>query len=311
MKQFMALLKREFLEWKLVILWTIGVFSFLLLLTLIPINRLDIEALTSFRNEMGEELYKGSFGDLSQKISQNSLTIIKPFSLGVLAGFSAIQFLVMFIGLFYFTDSLFKERSNDSTLYFRSLPVNDHMIILSKIKAGSIGVISMTLILLLIMFIYIRTAVVMVSGEIWGIIITLLNQINMFDLFFDLILYQIVALIWISPLILFMIFLSATVRNRPLIMGIGIPILLGITLQVIFGENAYVTQIVDVFEAIPTMLKSQYLLANLEQVSSTDISILGSFWGDLFSIRTLGSLAVSGLIYFATWKMYRKNISTN
>jgi len=41
MRQLIALIKREYWEWKRVVLWTIGVFSFLLLLSLVPINRLS------------------------------------------------------------------------------------------------------------------------------------------------------------------------------------------------------------------------------------------------------------------------------
>lgn len=41
MKQFLTLIRREWWEWRRVILWTIGVFTFLMLLTLIPLNKLS------------------------------------------------------------------------------------------------------------------------------------------------------------------------------------------------------------------------------------------------------------------------------
>lgn len=43
MSRFFALITREYWEWRKVIFGTLGVFSFLLLLTLIPLNRLSNE----------------------------------------------------------------------------------------------------------------------------------------------------------------------------------------------------------------------------------------------------------------------------
>ncbi len=355
MIQLIALIEREWWEWKRVILWTVGVFTFLLLLSLVPINRMsnkfeswaederlwiDNDMSTSLKfdsDELTEEeidrikislsakgiditdrgvesldsLIARSKQTTKDKLSESPLAVIKPYSYGILAGFSMIQFFVLFIALFYFSDSLFKERSNYSTLFFRSQPVNDHLILLSKLKAGGIGIIGLTITMLIILLVYSRLAILTVSGDIWDIISGPLNQINIFQLFGDLILIQIVSLLWLSPLILFMMLVSATVKNRPLIVGIGIPLLLAIILQIIFGENAFVTQIGDIFGAIAEMITSQNLISEMNVVSVEGVDLFGPFWGYLFSVRTLVSLLVSGLFYGATWIMYRKNISTN
>jgi len=347
MSELLTLLKREWWEWRRVTVWTVGVFSFLLLLTLVPMNRLsqkieselvdkmllnemDLEELSqekkdeitfsmSLTNEnynvddflnMGKLLSKEK-QIIEEKLAESPMTIIKPYSYGILAGFSMIQLFVMFIGLFYFSDSLYKERSNDSTLYFRSLPVSDHWILFSKLKAGAVGIIGLTISMLSIYLVYSQLAIRIVSGEIWEVLSGTLSQINMIDLFFDLIVYQVIALIWMSPLILFLMLISATVRNRPLIAGIGLPILFSITLQVIFGENAFVSEIVNIFVAIPTMINDQNLINSMETVPGDGVDLFASFFGDLFSLRTLGSLVLSGLFYLATLKLYRKNIPTN
>jgi hypothetical protein len=189
--------------------------------------------------------------------------------------------------------------------------VNDHWVLFSKLKAGSIGIIGLSITMLTFLIGYSQIAIMIVSKDIWGIISSPLSEINMLDLFFDLILYQMVALIWISPLILFLMFVSATVRNRPLIVGVGMPILITITLTVIFGENAFETQFGDIFGAIAKMLTEQILIGDATVVSESGVDIFGSFFGDLFSLRTFGSLIVSGLFYIVTWYMYRKNIPTN
>lgn len=352
MKQFMALLKREYWEWNRVILWTIGVFTFLLMLSLIPMNRLsnnfeswtederlwlddemslsiqyddeeisedDLERIKTKLQEKGLDitgndneyldslLVKGK-QTAKEKLADSPLAVIKPYSYGI---FSMIQFFVMFIGLFYFSDSLFKERSNYSTFFFRSLPVNDHWILLSKLKAGGIGIIGLTITMLIILLTYSRIAIMTVSGNIWDIISGPISQINILYLFGDLMLVQVVSLIWLSPLILFLMLVSSRVKNRRLIIGVGVPILLAITLQVIYGENAFVTQIGDIFGAITEMIKQQNLIGDIKVVPTDGVDLFGSFWNYLFSIRTLVSIVVSGLFYAATWKMYRKNISTN
>ncbi|MFQ6677371.1 MAG: hypothetical protein ACE5D0_03530 [Fidelibacterota bacterium] len=355
MNQLITLFKREWWEWKRVIFWTIGVFSFLLLLSLVPINRLSntFESWAEdeklwFNDEMSvsynfddEDLTKKEIEDIKksllaigidineedvgfidslvihhkkttkEQMSNSPLTVIKPYGYGIMSGFTIIQVLVLFISLFYFSDSLYKERSNDSTLFFRSQPVNDNFIIFSKLKAGGIGIIGLTLAMLMILLMYLRIAILIISGDLWELISEPISQINIFGVFGDLVLIQIVSLLWLSPLILFMMLVSATVSNRPLIVGIGTPILLAITLQIVFGENAFVVQIGDIFGAITKMITSQDLIREMKFVPAGGVDLFGSFWGYLFSVRTLLSLLVDGLFYTATWQMYRKNISTN
>lgn len=345
MKHFIAMIKREYWEWRKVIFWTIGVFSFLLLLTLIPLNRLsneieswtnrshtqhdidqlklddlvlselDEKELSNLLKEMGFKDTKSILDRQDQTIrealAENSMIVIKPYGIWILTGFTMIQLFVLFISLFYFSDSLYKERTNDSTYYFRSLPVSDHWLLFSKLKAGGIGVIGLTIVMLLILLGYSHLAVMTVSWNIWSILSESISQINILDLFTDLVIYQAVSIIWFSPMILFLMLVSSAVKNRPLIIGIGLPILASITLTVLFGENALVNQIGDVFGAIGKMVTEQTLITEITTASVNGVDILGSFWKYLFSFRTSGSLLVSGLLYITTWNMYRKNISTN
>lgn len=352
MRQFMALIKREYWEWKRVILWTLGVFMFLLLLSLIQLNRTDtlskdkthgeteesdsdFSEMESFYREQGyseeqidetitklkgmQDNSNDAFNKtdsnvkkrLTKFVGNSPVRLIKIYSFGILAGFSMLQVLVLFIALFYFSDSLYKERSNYSTLFFRSLPVNDHLILFSKLKAGGIGIIGLTILMLAILLVYARIAIMTISGDIWNLISSVIDRVNVFGLFGDLILIQIVSLLWLSPLILFLMFVSASVKNRPLIIGIGVPLLLAATLQVVYGENAFVTQIGDAFGAIVDMILQHNLINGMTSVPAGGVDLFDSLWGELFSIRTLVSLLISSLFYGTTWIMYRKNISTN
>ena len=165
--------------------------------------------------------------------------------------------------------------------------------------------------MLIILLIYAQFAVRIVSGNFWDIISIPLNQINKVDLFIDLIIYQIVTLIWISPFILFLMLVSSIVKNRPLIIGVGLPILLSITLMVVFEQNDIILQVSYIFNAIEQMFIEQNLISEISNLGTNDVNILGSFWKYLHTQRTLFSIIISGLIYFATWNFYRKNIPTN
>lgn len=116
MSELLTLLKREWWEWRRVTFWTVGVFSFLLLLTLVPMNRLsqkikselvdkmllnemDLEELSqekkdeitfsmSLTNEnynvddflnMGKLLSKEK-QIIEEKLAESPMTIIKPYS---------------------------------------------------------------------------------------------------------------------------------------------------------------------------------------------------------------------------------------
>lgn len=375
MSELLTLLKREWWEWKSAILWLIGIFSFILILTLIPIKRISDELSMKDREIFNKNLFSITIeiqnnSNINSSIIQNKIEefenltiqysfnstdslginneefiiqgkseselnkfieliktdenikitdidknfkpdILSGLSFGILTGFVIIQLFVLFIALFYFSDSIYKERSNNSTLYFRSLPIGDHLVLFSKLKAGSIGIIGLTTIMLIILLIYAQFAVRIVSGNFWDIISIPLNQINKVDLFIDLIIYQIVTLIWISPLILFLMLVSSIVKNRPLIIGVGLPILLSITLMVVFEQNDIILQISYIFNAIEQMFIEQNLISEISNLGTNDVNILGSFWKYLLTQRTLFSIIISGLIYFATWNFYRKNIPTN
>lgn len=346
MKQFLTLIRREWWEWRRVILWTIGVFTFLMLLTLIPLNKLsntiddsleegqEIFSTKMFKSsnfnkdEMTEEEWEELSKSLRKNVlpdsvlyeskqatidslKENPMPVVKPYSYAILAGFSTIQMIILFIALFYFSDSLFKERSNSSTLFFRSQPLGDHKVLLSKLVSGTVGIIAVTIVMLIILLFYFRSALGVINENLWDILKAAISQIRMFDLFGDLVVFQSVAILWLSPLILFLMMVSSVVKNRPLIIGVGGPILLVIVLQIIFGNNVFTKQITEIFMEISVMAENQLILNKSDIVGGKGVEILGSFSGYLFSLRTIVSIAISAGFYWLTFIFYRKNISTN
>ncbi len=322
MNRFLFLLKREWWEWRRAILWVFGVIFFMGLITLIPIHRLSNEfekwipeEFAEHADHWTEEDINEFFGELNNsqlpKAAQKGTRIAGIAILGLM-GVQSTPVFILVIGiltLFYFADSLFKERDNNSTLYLRSLPINDHAVILSKITAGITGILGISVILAIFSWIFLQLSLITFSSVAYKMVNSVLSQIKLLDLFFDLIVFLVVALIWLSPLLLFLMFISSLVKNRPLIIGVGAPLLLFFVLKLVFGEHSLAMSVGNIFVSIVKMLIEQKILNSFDFTNSHEV--FGSFWGYFLYLRTLISLIIAGGFYYLTLFFYRRNILTS
>lgn len=142
------------------------------------------------------------------------------------------------------------------------------------------------------------------------------------DYLYDVSVFQLVSLIWFSPIIFFLVFVSALVKKRPLVIGVVGPILAMLAIFTFMGKNELSNltydltwkQVFMMLGDIVNMQEEQLKLVK-EHVSSNfsydeSVEIYGSFNGYLFTMRTLGSLIVSAILYICTWQAYRKNFPT-
>lgn len=325
MKKFGFLIMREWWEWRKVIYWTLGVYVFLLLLSYLPANRtfthmtglVDIE-MDDIGNHHrhGEKLLEQILNnihdpELIDELDENAAPLITAYSTAIIAIFHSLEVLMLFIALFYFSDSLFKERNDCSTLFFRSQPIPDHSVILSKIAAGALGLLLTTLVMSIIGLIHTKLLIMVLTRDAADLFLPVLGRIQICDLFMDMMVFQLVAFLWLSPLIMFLIVISATVKNRPLIIGIGAPILLIVISQLVFQNHELAESIGNIFVAIGRMQTEQILVGFSHSLPEGAVEVLGSYWGYLFAPRTLISLIISGIFYGITWIVYRLNIPTS
>ena len=80
MSELLTLLKREWWEWKSAILWLIGGFSFILILTLIPIKRISDELSMKDRQIFNKNLFSVTIdlqnnSNINSSIIQNKIEI--------------------------------------------------------------------------------------------------------------------------------------------------------------------------------------------------------------------------------------------
>lgn len=345
MKNLITLIKREWWEWKTSVYGLFVVIAILGFLFLIPIMKfssgdfdhlnlnmnfsdgnfeVNIEdASIEFSNPNDSLLIKTKNG-INIKTHQHELssTIITGSGISLIWAFSSFQILLTFLALFYFSDSLYKERANNSTYYFRSLPINEHYILLSKYISGFIGIILATFVFMVFFSGYIRLVLFTLNNHLYNLISPIIARIEFLDYLFDISIFQFISLIWLSPIIFFLVLVSSFVKRRPLIIGVVGPILTMLAIFIIFGNNDIYSVTYDltwkqVFSMFGDIINMQIDQLNLivdrinENGSYSDsVEIYKSFNGYLFTARTAGSIIVSFILYICTWFAYRKNLPT-
>ena len=329
MKPMLILLKREWLEWKRVIIGTILVVTFLNLLMLLSVSRgsdwfhetlerdghINMEDVQFNDEEVGDidirmngneiEVYidgSASMDNFNQVLNQAA----KPVIIGLRIGMQLTFAFVLFLSLFYFSDAIYKERADSSTLFYRSLPVSDHQLLGSKILAGLVGVIGLTLFLTLEYLLFMRVAIIMMGDPVNTMAAAVFDRISYSSLLWDWFSYLIFAAIRMGPLALFLMLVGSYVKGRPLLVGIGGPILLSISYAIIFRSAILFRTIGNFLWGFNQKMIEQWDITSKSLEGGT--VIYGDFWGYIFNFETLISLLVSGLLYYGLWMTYKKNI---
>ncbi|MCF7826563.1 MAG: hypothetical protein K9M55_07930 [Candidatus Marinimicrobia bacterium] len=331
MKPLYVLLKREWLEWQRVILGTILIITFLNVLMLLSVSRgshffhQKLEdnghlALDDFQLNDDEEVdldirMNGKDleitidgNDTPRSVEQMLRKVAVPVAFGLRFGMMGTFAFVLFLSMFYFSDAIFKERADNSTLFYRSLPVNDHQLLVSKIAAGLIGVIGLTLFLSIEFLVFLKVAIWIMGEPFTSLASLVLSQISYLRLIWDWFGYLVFAALHMAPLALFLMLVGSYVKGRPLIIGIGAPILLSISWAIIFQSAALLKTIGRFIWGFNQVIIDQWQM--MEKGLDSGMPIYGNFWAYIFNLDTAISVLVSALLYYGIWHVYRKNIPT-
>ncbi|MCF7824465.1 MAG: hypothetical protein K9N35_09885 [Candidatus Marinimicrobia bacterium] len=331
MKPLMVLLKREWLEWQKVVIGTILVVTFLNLLALLSVARgsswfHDKLEREGHINMQDIQINDGDAFDLDIRMhgddvefylegedADNDINVAldkasRPLAFGLRFGMQGIFLFVLFLSLFYFSDAIYKERADNSTLFYRSLPISDHYLLGSKIGAGLIGVIGLTLFLSLEYLLFLRIAVLVWGAPLNTMAAAVFSRISYVSLLWDWFSYLIYAAIRMAPLALFLMLVGTYVKGRPLLIGIGGPILLSISWAIIFKSGALFVTIGKFFWGFNLALIEQWGIK--DHGLNGDALQYGNPWDYIFNLDTLLAIVVSALLYYALWQVYRKNIPT-
>ncbi|NQU66532.1 MAG: hypothetical protein HQ510_01185 [Candidatus Marinimicrobia bacterium] len=317
MKLFLVLLKREWWEWKNTIFWVAGIYTFILIMLLVPITKLShnidpSEVNFNFDNvetnwdDQNSSKFQHQFENW--KFAEPGVKAVVVYGMSLVSGIQLLQVLLLFIGLFYFADSLYNERMNFSTLFIRSQPVSDHMVIGSKIAGGFLGIMGVSLVMSLVFLTFTNLTLWILGSDFGDLVFSITRKVKLFDLYTDMIIFQFVALIWLSPFILFLMWVSASVKKRPLIIGLGAPILAAISLFILFGNADMIKQLFLITNSIKEMLLEQFMVHPKWEALPAKVEIFNSFWGYLATPRTVVSIVLASGFYALSLFSYRKNI---
>jgi|FLOH01.1.fsa_nt_gi hypothetical protein len=334
MRTLGVFIKREWMEWRRLVLGAMLVAIFLFSLGLLQINRGIAHLNEKFGDRKSIDLDGFNFNDFNMDgveihIDDENYSIefknegeidglergieglAIAYGIMLLIGFSLFFGLSMFIGMFYFSDSIYKERSDNSTLFYRSLPVNDHVIILSKILSGALGVLIVSLGLGFIYFVFTQLTIFMIGAPLSSLAQDVLNRFAHLDFFVDLATIELLMLVWLLPVALFFMLISSVVKSRPLFIATGAPILFMIAWQIIVGDTTLIKPIFKVASEIAQVIQGEWTAKPGMFGFSNDVELLGDFTKYLFSLRSAISLLVSGAFYYGIVSFYRKNIPTS
>jgi hypothetical protein len=200
---------------------------------------------------------------------------------------------------------------DSSTLFIRSQPLNDHSVLLSKIVSGFSGIILTSLMLSVIFLLYIKLVVWIFGFHQLELYEELKNGVQVFDLYVDMGVYQFVTLLWYSPFLLFLMWVSASVKKKPLIVGLGSPILLAIVLIIVFNNSTMIEQLFGVLGDIKGIALEQLLIHENMTETVGKLEIFDSFFKYIFSLRSFVSVLIAGVFYFLALHSYRRNIPTS
>jgi len=319
MKRFLTLLKREWLEWRTVLVVVVSLFALGLILTgygsYQVSNRLEHGTLQISQSSDGEFYIENR--DSTETSAKDRRDVmghadnVLAISAHVLrAGITALNFILLLLVVFYFADATFKERSDGSTFYFRSLPTTDWMLLASKLAFGAIGILLLSYVLGIILVFYLKAVTP-------GIIKTALaaggyslSQLSMSNLLVGWASFHLLEFLWLLPFALYFLLISTIVKNRPLLISTGILFLFALLWKYFFGIHGIPNQLMMNISLIPDILTDQWVQhQHLSAGESADF--FGSFAQYIFSIRTVVSLIVAGGLFWSTRYFYQKNIEVS
>lgn len=225
---------------------------------------------------------------------------------------AAINLSLIFLALFYLVDSLYKERSDRSTLFYRSLPVSDNILLLSKLTVGTAGFLMLSYLLGVVWVLFSQLVFPaefsrLLEGNGFS-----LSQLALWDLVGDWFVFHLLQFLWMLPYALYLLFISAIVRSRPLLIALGAPFLLALLLRYSIGTVEPIAALLSNFDALGDVLMGEWRGGPPQAIHPGEtVELFGGFGTYIFQLRTLISILAAAGLAIGTRLAYRRNFSTS
>jgi ABC-2 type transport system permease protein len=158
---------------------------------------------------------------------------------GLTAVFSVFAVILLLVLLFYFADTLYSDRRDQSVLFWKSMPVSESETVLSKLIAGVIGAPAVYVGAALLTGALFTLSFLIYAGSVWKIPVPELGSVVPIFLkcALGLIFGWIVLALWYLPLFSWLLFSSAFVRKTPFMLALGLPLALIVAEKWVLGSH--------------------------------------------------------------------------
>ncbi len=190
----------------------------------------------------------------------------------------------------------FKERSDRSTYFYRSLPISDHLVIGSKIISGLICVFVLCLALSVEIILGERIASALATGDKAAVFESAWQDLSLFGLIGESVVLTAAALIRFLPAAMYLVTISAWVKTRPILIGVGIPTMVGFVSYLIFDSSLISDTLAGPIISPFQMVFDQPPIH--DEATGVWATNLGDFAHYLYSLESLISIGIAIALFF-------------
>lgn len=223
-----------------------------------------------------------------------------------------VNLALMLLALFYLADAVYKERSDGSTYFYRALPVPDHIILLSKLTAGTVGILLLSYVYGMLAVGFTRLAVPASFMQVLEDAELSLGQIAYGGFIWDWLVFHLLQLLWLSPYAAYMLLVSTAARGRPVMVGIGLPVLLTVVIGYFLQNDVLGDLLTSNIRSVGEVLAEEmrgYASPFIDP--GEEVEVYGGFGRYLLSVRSMVSVIITVGLFYGTWWAYRRNLTTS
>lgn len=224
MNNFYWLVKREFWEHRGGFLWAPVIVSGIFL----TINLLAIIAGEVFSSRMGISIDGQNINMMIQQLQQQGVSVGPVLDLTMYSAATISGVVLIFVVFFYCLGALYDDRRDRSILLWKSLPLTDRNVVLSKVfSAGVLAPVIAVIVGIITAVAMLLMAVITASlhgANAWP----LLMQASPFRVAGTLLALIPVNLVWALPTLGWLLLCSSWARSKPFLWAAATPVLAGI-----------------------------------------------------------------------------------
>lgn len=243
MRKFSTQIKREFWECRTSFikapLVTAGILIGLLLLGIAPWHHRIAGMIEQQQMAHPQVSVFGSdiFSELSKQ--QNVTTDAGYLVHGFAAVYTIFALIMLLVLAFYFTDTLYSDRRDQSILFWKSMPISERDTVLGKLAAGIVGAPAVYASAALATGAAFLLIFVVYAGFIWNIPVPAAGAMvaTFFKCGVGLVLGWLLMAAWYLPIFCWLMFCSAFVRKAPFLMALGGPLALVVLEKWVLGSH--------------------------------------------------------------------------